>query len=345
MAPELPPSDAVRPAVAVLGAGSWGTALAKLLADQGHSVMLWARREDQALAIQDDRENKAYLPGFKLPPSLTATSDLRAALAGADLVVSVVPSHGLRHMLREAQPHLPRGVPIVSASKGIENATLLLVSQIFEEFFPRDQHHWLSYLSGPSFAKEVAAGLPTAVSVAGIDAATVERVQLAFATDRFRVYSTDDVIGVEIGGALKNVIAIGAGMVEGLGFGHNTRAALITRGLAEIARLGVRLGANPLTLAGLAGMGDLVLTCTGDLSRNRSVGLELGRGRPLSDVLGSMTQVAEGVRTTRSTWDLATKLGVDMPIVGEIYQVLYEGKTARDAVTALMTRAQRPERD
>lgn len=330
--------------VAVLGAGSWGTALAKLLADKGNHVRLWARRENIAADIEAARENKAYLPGAPLPKTLRATHSLESALHDADMIVSVIPSHGLRETLKEALALFP-DVPIVSASKGIENSTLKLVSEIFEEHLHHGRHKQLTYLSGPSFAREVALGMPTAVSVAGIDAAITARVQHAFSTDRFRVYSTDDVVGVEVGGALKNVIAIAAGIADGLGFGSNTRAALITRGLAEIGRLALKRGGHPLTLAGLAGMGDLVLTCTGDLSRNRTVGLELGRGKKLPEVLAGMSQVAEGVRTTKSAYDLAVREDVDMPIVGEIYKVLYEDKAPLDALRSLMTRDPRPERD
>jgi glycerol-3-phosphate dehydrogenase (NAD(P)+) len=330
--------------VAVLGAGSWGTALAKLLADQGLRTVLWARRTDQAAHIQQSRQNEAYLPGFELPDTLEATSELDRALDGAQMVVSVVPTHGLREVLERAAPLVPPGVPIVSATKGIENETLKLVSQIFEDHWPADAHGNLTYLGGPSFAREVAAGIPTAVSVAGRDPAVGNVVQHAFATQRFRVYYTEDVMGVELGGALKNVVAIAAGAADGLGFGHNTRAALITRGLAEISRLAIHMGANALTMAGLSGMGDLVLTCTGDLSRNRSVGLQLGKGRTLDDILGGMTMVAEGVRTTKSAHMLAEREGVEMPITAEIYRVLYENKSAMEAVVSLMTRRLKHER-
>lgn len=331
--------------IAVLGAGSWGTAIAKLLADRGEHVQLWARREEQSRAIEADRENKRYLPGAKLPKTLTATHELHAALSEATMIVSVIPSHGLRGTLDEAVPLFPAKAPIVSASKGIEQGTLKLVSEILEEHLPESEHARLTYLSGPSFAKEVGMGMPTAVSIAGHDAAITERVQHLFSTDRFRAYSTDDVVGVEIAGALKNVIAIAAGIGDGLGFGHNTRAAIITRGLAEIGRLAVKRGANPLTMSGLAGMGDLVLTCTGDLSRNRHVGLELGRGKKLVEILADMTQVAEGVRTTKSAYDLALREDVYMPITEEVYRILYEDRPPFEAMVALMTKAPRPERD
>lgn len=330
---------------AVLGAGSWGTALARLLADNGHRVRLWARREEEASAINEHRENRTYLPGFELPERVWATSDIAAALEGAQLVLSVVPTHGLRDVLTRAKDHLPETAPIVSCTKGIENSTLMLVSQIFEELLPEDRHHLLTYLAGPSFAREVAARMPTAVTVAGKDQAITDRVQQLLRNEYFRVYTTDDVVGTELGGALKNVIAIAAGIGDGLGLGHNSRAAIITRGLAEIGRMAVRLGGHPMTLAGLAGMGDLVLTCTGDLSRNRKVGLALGRGQQLEDILSGMTMVAEGVRTTKSAYELAQRERVDMPITVAMYRILYEGQDPRQAVADLMARRARPERD
>ncbi len=332
------------PPAAVIGAGSWGTALAKLIADQGRGVRLWARREDLASQIESSRVNDAYLPGVRLPETLRVTSDLKEALSGAGLVLFVVPSHVVRSVLEDARPLLPREVPILGAIKGIEAGSLKLVSQIFEEHLPEEQHRFLTYLGGPSFAGEVARGMPTVVSIAGRDTAVTSRVQQELSTDRFRAYTTEDVVGVELGGALKNVIAIAAGIADGLGFGHNSRAALITRGLNEMGRLGAKLGADPLTLAGLGGMGDLVLTCTGDLSRNRTVGVRLGKGETIDAITGSMRMVAEGVRTAASAHDLAAREGVEMPIVHEVFRILYERKPPMQAVQDLMTRPLKPER-
>jgi glycerol-3-phosphate dehydrogenase (NAD(P)+) len=329
--------------VAVLGAGAWGTALAKVLADKLHPTMLWAHDAAHAAAINESRTNERYLKGFTLPPTLQATSDLAEALRGAELVVVVVPSHALRGVMRDARALIPSGALICSASKGIENESLMLMSEVLEAELGHDAVHRFTYLSGPSFAKETAAGMPTAVVVAGTSEKETHAVQHAFATERFRVYWSDDVPGVEIGGALKNVVAIAAGIVDGIGFGHNSRAALITRGLAEISRIGVRKGANPLTLAGLSGMGDLVLTCTGELSRNRTVGFEMGRGKTLADVLAHLGHVAEGVKTTKSAYDLGRKMDVDMPIASEVYRVLYEDKSPRQAVVDLMTRGLKKE--
>jgi len=331
--------------VAVLGAGSWGTALAKSLSDAGHSVRLWARREDQASRIQSSRENADYLPKIMLGDTLRATHSLQEALSGVDMVVSVIPTHGLRETLDQAAPFFPADAPILSATKGIEIGTLKLVSGIFEDHFPSDRHHLLAYLGGPSFAKEVALGMPTAVVVAGHDGTTSERVQSILGTERLRVYTTDDVVGIELGGALKNVIAIAAGCGDGLGFGHNTRAAIVTRGLAEIGRLAMALGAHPMTMAGLGGIGDLMLTCTGDLSRNRRVGLELGAGKTLEEILAGMNQVAEGVKTTKSAHELSKKHAVEMPIVDAMHRILYEGLAPREAVGDLMGRRVRRERD
>lgn len=330
--------------VAVLGAGSWGTAIAKHLSDQGHSVHLWARRQDLADTIERARENTRYLSGHTLGPSLLCTHDLQRAVEGAEAVYFVVPSHGLREVAQEVAPHIRHDTPVVSATKGIENGSLMLMTQVLEQEVPHCAGH-LCALGGPSFAAEVAAGMPTAVCVGGANHSVAAQVQGEMSGGRFRVYSTDDLIGVELGGALKNVIAIAVGASDGLGFGHNARAALITRGIAEITRLGVQLGAHPQTLAGLSGLGDLVLTCTGDLSRNRRVGMELGQGRQLDEVLSDMTMVAEGVKTARSAHELAEREGIDMPITAEVYESLYEGKPPREAVRSLLSRTLRPERD
>jgi glycerol-3-phosphate dehydrogenase (NAD(P)+) len=315
------------------------------VADQGHQVRLWSRRAEHASAIEAAKENLTYLPGFTLPDNLMASSSIEEVVRDAEFVISVVPTHGTREVITRSLPFLPSDIPIIAATKGIENETLLLVSDIFRDVLPKDQHRCLAFLGGPSFAKEVAAGVPTAVCVGSHDPQIGEAAQNLLSTDRFRVYTTEDVIGVELGGALKNVVAIAAGIADGLGCGHNTRAALITRGLAEIGRLASTLGANPMTLAGLSGMGDLVLTCTGDLSRNRRVGLEIGRGKKLQEVLDGMQMVAEGVRTTKSAYQLAKREGVDMPIAEQVYAMLYEDKPPVQAVANLMTRPPRAERE
>jgi len=330
---------------AVLGAGSWGTALAILLANNGHRVKLWARREAQAKEMADTRINERYLPGFELPENLRPTSDLKEALEGAQLVLSVVPTHGLRSVLETAADLLPPDAPVLSCTKGIEQGTLKMISGVFEEHLPADRHHLMTYLAGPSFAREVAANMPTAVTVAGSDDDVAHRVQHWLRNPYFRVYTTEDVVGAEVGGALKNIIAIAAGMGDGLGFGHNARAAVITRGLAEIGRLGAKLGAHPMTVYGLAGMGDLVLTCNGDLSRNRKVGLALGRGQKIGEILESMNMVAEGVKTTKSAYQLAQREGVDMPTTSMMYRILYEDLDPKEAVVELMGRPPRKERD
>lgn len=331
--------------VTVLGAGSWGTAIAKLLADQGHHVRLWSRNEELSSQINSSRQNARYLPGIALPERLTCVSNLAEAARGASSIYFVVPSHGLREVARAISPHVERDTIVVSASKGIENESLLLMSDVLEQELGSLSKDRFCALGGPSFAAEVAVGMPTAVCVASIGAETATHVQEEMSGDRFRVYTTDDVVGIELGGALKNVIAIAVGAADGLGFGHNARAGLITRGIAEITRLGVHLGAHPQTLAGLGGLGDLVLTCTGDLSRNRKVGLELGRGKTLEEVLSGMSMVAEGVKTARSAHYLGQREGVDMPITNEVYAALYQGKSPSEAVESLLSRALRAERD
>jgi glycerol-3-phosphate dehydrogenase (NAD(P)+) len=329
--------------VAVLGAGSWGTALAKVLADRGHAVTLWGRSREHAAAIQAERKNARYLPNAKLADTLTATSDLEAAVAGKPFVVAVVPSHTMREVLGQAGKVMSPDAIVISASKGIENESLETMDEVLKDVLPGKIGARLAFLSGPSFAKEVGANLPTAVVMASRDRQVAEAAAALFRGDRFRVYTSDDVPGVELGGALKNVMAIAAGVADGMGLGHNSRAALITRGLAEITRLAVRKAANPLTLAGLAGMGDLVLTCTGDLSRNRTVGIGLGQGKKIAEVLAGMSQVAEGVKTTKSARDLAERLGVEMPITQAIYRIIYEDVPAIEAMGELMLRAPKHE--
>ena len=324
--------------IGVIGAGSWGTTLADLLAKKGHDVVLWAYEPELVAEMTTTRENDPYLPGITLSPRLAFTNDLAAAVTGKELLLFVTPSQVTRRVLTQMLPFCPADALIVSASKGVEVDTERLVSQIYEEILPAELYRRFSVLSGPSFAREVAKEMPTAVVAAAADPAVAREVQQVFSCGYFRVYTNSDVIGVELGGAIKNVIAIAAGISDGLGFGYNTRAALITRGLAEITRLGVALGARTETFAGLAGMGDLVLTCTGDLSRNRTVGMQLGEGRRLPEILADMRMVAEGVKTAESTRRLAQRLGVDMPIIEQVYLVLYEEKPARAAVMELMAR-------
>jgi glycerol-3-phosphate dehydrogenase (NAD(P)+) len=331
--------------VAVLGAGSWGTALAKHLGQKGHHTRLWARTQELAERIQRERQNSAYLRGIHLPDTVTITHDLEAALHGVQTVFFVAPSHGLRGLARLAAPFLAKDTAIVTATKGIENGTLMLMTDVLIAELGADAGPRVAALGGPSFAREVALGMPTAVCVASTNHGTACAAQQLLAGERLRVYTTDDVVGVELGGALKNVIAIAAGTADCLGFGHNARAGLITRGIAEISRLALCLGANPQTLSGLSGVGDLVLTCTGDLSRNRSVGVELGKGRALDQILGEMNMVAEGVRTAISAHALAEREAVEMPITAEVYRVVHEGKPAAAAVESLLGRALRPERD
>jgi glycerol-3-phosphate dehydrogenase (NAD(P)+) len=332
----------------VIGAGSWGTALACVLAQGGHRVTLWGRDSAQLQDMAQRQENTRYLPGLKLPAGMLFQADLGVALAGLptdkpSLLVSVVPSHTTRQVLAGIAAQLPPQVLVVTASKGIENESLSPMIEVMKQTLPEALHSRLAVLSGPSFARETAEGQPTAVVSAAETRATAEQVQAAFQTGAFRVYTSEDVIGVEVGGAVKNVIAIACGIAEGLGFGHNTRAALITRGLAEISRLAVRLGAHPLTLAGLAGMGDLVLTCNGPQSRNRTCGLLLGQGKTLAQALSEMRQVAEGVKTTRSVHDLAARVGVEMPINQAIYRVLYEDRPVRQIMSDLLGRPPRAE--
>lgn len=331
--------------IGVIGAGSWGTALALLLAHNHHRVTLWVYEKEVCDHIASHRENHIFLPGVHLPESIRPTRSLPEACRSQDLLVSAVPSHLVRKIMRSCGGHISPHTLLVSVSKGIENKTLKPISGILRDVLPSRLLAHTSYLSGPSFAREVAQQLPTAVVVAAKDGAVVKKVQETFASPRFRVYASDDIIGVELGGALKNVIAIAAGCSDGLGFGHNTRAALITRGLAEITRLGVALGANPLTFAGLSGLGDLVLTCTGALSRNRQVGLKLAEGLSLADILAHSAMVAEGIKTTKAAYALAKKHRIEMPIVEQVYRILYQRKDPCRAVSDLMSRSLRHELD
>ncbi|MBI5069954.1 MAG: NAD(P)-dependent glycerol-3-phosphate dehydrogenase [Deltaproteobacteria bacterium] len=321
---------------AILGAGSWGTALASVLAGKGYPTVLWGRDPAVVEAVALRHENPRYLPGIPLPPSLGATTDMGRALEGAELVVLAVPSHALRQVAIESKRLVHAGVPIVSCAKGIEVDSLMTMNEVLEDVLPVPLHPYLCFLGGPSFAKEVARGLPTAVTIAGRWERVARQVQEAFHTKTFRPYTSSDIVGCEIGGCVKNVVAISAGLSDGMGFGANARAALITRGLAEISRLAVKKGANPLTLSGLAGLGDLVLTCSSELSRNRTVGFGIGQGKTAEQVQKELGQVAEGVRNARSVHALANRLSVYMPISTAVYGMLYEGVPAKTAVGDLL---------
>ncbi|HET6436527.1 MAG TPA: NAD(P)H-dependent glycerol-3-phosphate dehydrogenase [Anaeromyxobacter sp.] len=329
---------------AVLGAGSWGTALASLLAGKGFPVTAWDKDGAALEEITRAHRNERYLPGVALPQNLHATLDLARALEGAELVVMAVPSFAVRQVAIEAKRLIHAGTPLVSAGKGIEQDSLMTMSEVMEDVLPVPLHPYLAVLSGPSFAREVARGLPTAVTVAARWERIARQVQDAFHTRSFRPYTSGDVVGCEIGGCVKNVVAIAAGIADGLGFGANALAALITRGLAEISRLAMRKGANPLTLSGLSGLGDLVLTCSSDLSRNRSVGRGLAEGRELTEIVRSIGQVAEGVRAARSVCDLGRRLEVELPICEAVHRLLKGDVPPREAVTALLMRETKPER-
>lgn len=324
--------------IGVIGAGSWGTTLADLLAKKGHEVVLWAYEPELVAEMEEKRENSLFLPGVSLSTGLSFTNSLEEAVKGKDMVLFVPPSQVLRQVLKTCLPFFKDDAVVVSASKGIELETLMTMSQLFQELLPASLYPRFAVLSGPSFAKEVANEMPTAVVAASDSPDVARRVQAIFNTEYFRVYTNTDMMGVELGGSIKNVVAIAAGISDGLGFGYNTRAALITRGLVEMTRLGMAMGAVPATFSGLAGMGDLVLTCTGDLSRNRTVGIKLGQGMRLKEILAQMKMVAEGVKTAESTYLLARRLQVEMPITEQVYQILYEEKSPRVAVMQLMTR-------
>jgi len=324
--------------IAVLGGGGWGTALACLLAGKGYPVRLWARRQEHAAALNTRRENLRYLPGVQIPQNVTATASLTEALDGVTVVVFAVPSHAFREVLKAALPAIPPAARIVNAAKGIEETSLLRLSEVYAaEAGPEADRY--AVLSGPSHAEEVGRGQPTAIVSASQNAGTAEFIQELFMAPYFRVYTNDDLVGVELGGALKNIIALATGICEGIGFGDNAKAALMTRGLAEITRLGLRLGANPLTFAGLAGLGDLIVTCTSMHSRNRRAGIEIGRGKSLKEALAAVGTVVEGVRTTRAAGSLARNLNVQMPITAETHRVLFEGLAPLEAAKSLLGRA------
>jgi len=317
--------------------------LSNILAINAEQVHLWGRDEKLVAAINDRHENPTYLPNISLAETIWATSSLEEALEKTELVVSATPSHATREVIGRAVEFLPRHVPIVTVSKGIENETLMTMTQVLEDCLPEEFHPYVGVLSGPSFAKETALRMPTVVTIASRWDRLASRAQAIFHTDTFRTYTSSDVMGVQLGGSLKNVIAIAAGIANGLGFGHNAQAGIITRGLAEISRIATRHGANPLTLAGLSGLGDLVLTCTGDLSRNRSLGIELGKGRALDEILAGMKQVAEGVKTAKSARGMSLRDKVELPICDQVYCILHEGKSAKKAVVELMSRQPKSE--
>ena len=325
--------------ISVIGAGSWGTTLACLLTEKGYDVSLWAYEKEIVDEINISRTNSIYLPDIMLPANLKAINNIEGAVKQARYILNVVPTQFTRSIFKEAVKFIPKGAVIISASKGIENGTLLTVSSILNDITGKE----VAILSGPSFAKEVIKKLPTAVTLATKDPDTALQIQEIFNTNYFRVYTHTDMLGVELGGALKNVIAIASGISDGLGLGHNARAALITRGLAEIIRLGERMGADKRTFSGLSGLGDLVLTCTGPLSRNYSVGVSLGKGMKLKDILSATKSVAEGVATALSVFELSQKYGIEMPIVEQVYEVIYKDKNAAEAVRLLMNRALKAE--
>ncbi len=329
--------------VGVISAGSWGTALSALLAEKGYEVTLWAREPEIVESVNLDRENRLFLPGIRLNHGITATEDLEKAASSKDMIVISTPSQYMRDVLKKMKDMIGPRTFIVIATKGIENKTLKMMYQVAEEILPRKHHRNIFVLSGPTFARELAMKMPTCAVVASYNSEDMHVVQQYFNTGYMRIYRSTDVIGVELGGALKNIFAIAVGILEGMGFGKNTQAALITRSIAEITRLVIALGGNPLTISGLSGVGDLVLTCTGDLSRNRQVGIRLGKGEKINDIIKSMLMVAEGVATTESAYDLSKKVGVEMPITETLYRVLYENADIMKNFQALMSRSLKDE--
>jgi glycerol-3-phosphate dehydrogenase (NAD(P)+) len=330
------------PRVAVVGAGSWGTAFAGIIAGNGVDTTLWARRQDVAEAISSRHQNPDYLPGLELPPALLATHDLEKAASAATVILMAVPSHAFRPIFRDVAGFLRGDVPVVSLSKGIEQDSLKRMSEVLQEEADLGPGR-IAVLTGPNLAKEIVQRQPSATVVACADEDRAKQLQAVFIAPYFRVYTNGDVVGCELGGAMKNVIAIAAGIADGMGFGDNAKASLITRGLAEIARLGVKLGGDPLTFSGLAGMGDLVATCISPLSRNRTVGEELGKGRKLDDIVAEMRMVAEGVKTSRPLCTIAEKAGVEVPISEHVVKLLYEGVSAEEMLMSLMLREAKPE--
>lgn len=325
--------------IGIVGAGSFGTAMAVHLSKKGYPITMWSYEVQVAKDIQQLRENKTYLPGFILSNNISGTNNLKDAVAGMKIVLQANPAQATRKVMGDAIPYLDPGAIIVNCTKGLENSTLQTMSELLHEILPPANAERLAFLSGPSFAREVASGVPTAVTIASKNPEAARFCQDVFSNERFRAYTTDDIVGSELASALKNVIAVAAGISDGMGFGHNTLAAIITRGVAEILRLGKKMGAQEMTFLGLSGMGDLVLTCTGNLSRNRSVGIQLGQGKKIDDILRDMKMVAEGVFTAKAAWALSQKHQVDMPITEQVYRIVFEGKDPKIAMADLMSRS------
>lgn len=330
-------------AIGVIGAGGWGTALAKLLCEKGDQVCLWCHGEETYHEIKERGENSSYLPGVALPRSLKVSRSLEETVSGKEILLCVLPSHAVREVMRSVVSHVARRTTLVCGTKGIEEGSLMTMGEVMIDVFGKSKRETLAFLSGPTFALEVARDLPTAITLAAFKKNVARDIQETLSTQSLRIYTSRDVVGVQMGGVVKNVIAIAAGISDGLSLGCNARAALITRGLAEMTRLAIKMGADPLTLSGLPGLGDLILTCTGDLSRNRWVGLEISKGRKIRDILAGMRMIAEGVRNTQSLRLLAQRLEVEMPIVEQMSLVLYEDKKPMEAVRDLMQRSLKPE--
>jgi glycerol-3-phosphate dehydrogenase (NAD(P)+) len=328
--------------IGIIGAGGWGTALASLMGQKGLSVILWCHGAQSYRDLHDSRENRSYLPGVIIPDTVEVTRSLDAAVMNKELIWCVVPSHAVRQVMTEARSYLNSKTIIVCGTKGLEEETFQTMGEVLTEIFGDGER--LAFISGPTFASEVAQGLPAAITVAAYSEFIAGEIQAVLSTSSLRAYTSKDVIGVQMGGVIKNVIAIASGISDGLGLGHNARAALITRGLAEMTRLAIKMGADPLTLAGLPGVGDLILTCTGALSRNRQVGLQIGGGKSIAEIMQSSRMVAEGIRNARSVYFLAKKLGVEMPIVEQMYRIMHEGKKPSEGVRELMQRSLKAER-